>query len=76
MFFESCYNIFRNDCTLACQGCSECPGASKPWSQVSRWTMFKWLLATRYKKWHWDRFIKKHSKEFDELFDKFQSKNE
>lgn len=60
MVFLSCYNLIKNDCSGACQGCSDCPVCylyhegctNKKLRNQTRWEMIKFALNSK-----WDRLV-------------------
>lgn len=54
MLFLSCYSLLKNNCSGACQGCSDCPLCSlyhdgvtnKKFKRVNRVEMVKFALKT------------------------------
>ena len=57
MLFLRCYNLFKNECNGACQGCSDCPPMS-----ASRLTWIKFAITSAFNEWQWRRVWKKHGK--------------
>jgi hypothetical protein len=70
MIFLSCYNLIKDTCSGACQGCSDCPvcdsyhGVST--KSATRWDMVKYALSSEwehFKMWLWFKMNDKKVKE-------------
>jgi hypothetical protein len=70
MIFLSCYNLIKDTCSGACQGCSDCPVCNLYHNDIirdaTRWEIIKYAFGSQweyFKMWLWFKMNYKKIKE-------------
>lgn len=75
MISLSCYNLIKNNCTGACQGCSDCPAGylhhegvtNKKFRRATRWDMLKFAFDSKLEDLKWRIWFKMNSKKVKKI---------